>query len=214
MFTVEPKDGVLAPVQNVSLLPNEHDSGFSKAAEIVITKDGSTVIASNRGVSGVQDPANTLFVYRVDPTTGHLTEAGENSLATENLLEEHCWAASSALPHSSRESAQGRRGSEAIHQRPLGAAACYAVSSAGLTYYPRLVTSSHTQIQREPSGTRYPRGIALSNSDKTLVVASQGTSRLTTFALQKDGTLAPSRPAVDVKKDVPNPTTAAFVVVG
>jgi len=141
VFTVDPSHGNLTPVQNISLLPNDHDSGFSKAAEIVITKDGSTVIASNRGVSGIKDPANMLFVYKVDQITGHLTET-----------------------------------------------------------------------QREPSGTRFPRGIALSPGDKTLVVASQGTSSFTTFDLA-EGALKPSKPAVDVM-GVPNPTTAAFVVLG
>jgi 6-phosphogluconolactonase len=60
--------GVLAPIQVITTLPTDF-TGYSTAAEIVVSLDGRFVYGSNRGHDSVAQ-------YAVNPTDGLLTSVG------------------------------------------------------------------------------------------------------------------------------------------
>ena len=83
VYAIRSPDGALTPLQpplptlNVSSLPTcigqpqSFSESCSKAAEVLVTPDGKSVFASNRGFGS---PAtNTIAGFRVDPSTGKLT---------------------------------------------------------------------------------------------------------------------------------------------
>ncbi|BBP99433.1 6-phosphogluconolactonase [Burkholderia sp. SFA1] len=60
--------GALKPLQIVSSLPDTY-TGNSRASEIEVDRSGRFVYASNRGY-------DSIAVYRIDPSSGHLSFAG------------------------------------------------------------------------------------------------------------------------------------------
>jgi 6-phosphogluconolactonase (cycloisomerase 2 family) len=77
-FTWDDTKGVLEQVQ---VLPSQPSSmtGDTRAAEITVAPSGRFVYASNRSGAGVidpQHPQDTIGIWRVDPKTGILSDAG------------------------------------------------------------------------------------------------------------------------------------------
>jgi 6-phosphogluconolactonase len=67
-YRLDPRHGNLAPFQVVSALPDTF-VGHSRAAEIMVSKDGRFVYASNRG-------HDSITIFAVDPASGSLTNIG------------------------------------------------------------------------------------------------------------------------------------------
>jgi 6-phosphogluconolactonase (cycloisomerase 2 family) len=67
-YQLDRRDGSLTPLQVVSALPDTF-VGHTRAAEIMVSKDGRFVYASNRG-------HDSIAVFAVDPASGRLTNAG------------------------------------------------------------------------------------------------------------------------------------------
>jgi 6-phosphogluconolactonase (cycloisomerase 2 family) len=77
-FDWDDTKGVLEPVQ---VLPSQPSSmtGDTRAAEVTVAPSGRFVYASNRSGAGVidpQHPQDTIGIWRVDPKTGSLSDAG------------------------------------------------------------------------------------------------------------------------------------------
>ena len=71
-FSYQEKKGSLSALQSVPMLPKDY-SGVKEAAEIAVHPSGEFLYASNRG------SANSVVAYKIDPTKGTLTPAGEFS---------------------------------------------------------------------------------------------------------------------------------------
>jgi 6-phosphogluconolactonase len=67
-YRLDPGHGNLTPFQVVSVLPDTF-VGHSRAAEIMVTKDGRFVYASNRG-------HDSIAIFSVDRASGQLTSIG------------------------------------------------------------------------------------------------------------------------------------------
>jgi len=67
-FSYDSKAGTLTSLQTVSTLP-EGFKGNSSTAEVQVHPSGKFLYGSNRG-------HNSIAIFRIDPTTGHLTAAG------------------------------------------------------------------------------------------------------------------------------------------
>jgi 6-phosphogluconolactonase len=67
-YRLDPGQGNLTPFQVVSALPDTF-VGYSRAAEIMVSKDGRFVYASNRG-------HDSIAIFSVDPASGRLTSIG------------------------------------------------------------------------------------------------------------------------------------------
>jgi 6-phosphogluconolactonase len=67
-YRLDPGYGNLTPFQVVSVLPDTF-VGHSRAAEIMVSKDGRFVYASNRG-------HDSIAIFSVDPASGRLTSIG------------------------------------------------------------------------------------------------------------------------------------------
>ncbi len=70
-YAFDGRTGALAPLQWVPLLPDTY-MGNSRAAGIVVSGDGRTLYASNRG-------CDTIEVFAVDQATGRLTHLQSRS---------------------------------------------------------------------------------------------------------------------------------------
>jgi 6-phosphogluconolactonase len=68
-FTFDAAAGTLTPIQTITTLP-EGFAGSNSTAEIAVHPSGTSLHVSNRG-------ADSIASFRIDPTTGELTERSE-----------------------------------------------------------------------------------------------------------------------------------------
>lgn len=126
-------DGSLTEMQRMGTLPAHHQGGLSKAAEIVVAPDGTSLFASNRGYGS--NDTNSIASFRIAPN-----------------------------------------GTLAL-------------------------------VETVDAGVRYPRGMELSPSGATLVVAGQSSGNIVTFAVEGAGRLRRLREAA---AGLATPATLAF----